>query len=354
MTNSATANCGSDSVWLRYRDNFPRHLLGVTRYLQTGTMRTLTLECGHRDLRLNFEPYMAMIGSSGARLSDIADTLGISRQAANQTANQIEAAGYIRRKADPGDGRAKLAVLTGRGRALRRDGIRVVGIYHQQFAAIAGKGATRKAVSSLRRLCLGLDLLPYVLPAETYSNNALLGALLPRISDHISIRLMQLTAARGHPALRLSFGQVLLYIGPQGGRIRQIAAINGVSKQAISTIAWELEKLGYICREQDPADARQLVLQFTERGRSLIADSVAGIDDLNGEFAEVLGKETLTALQVTMATLYRALHLEEDVFDRHNPTDIHALATQLNQQLGTAGARRLGRLLLAPAHTKAP
>ena len=115
-----------DDVQARYRDNFARHLLGVTLYLQSSIMNALTREQGHKDLRINFEPYINIIGDQGARLSDIADALAVSRQAANQTANQIEAAGYITREADPSDGRAKLLVAMARGRALRRDGARGV------------------------------------------------------------------------------------------------------------------------------------------------------------------------------------------------------------------------------------
>ena len=99
-----------EDVQERYRDNFARHLLGITLYVQSEIMHNLTEEHGHTGLRLQFEPYISIIGAHGARLSDIADLLGISRQAANQTANQIEAAGYVRREAEPRDGRAKLLV----------------------------------------------------------------------------------------------------------------------------------------------------------------------------------------------------------------------------------------------------
>ena len=73
--------------------NFARHVLGLARYLQSQTMHTLCENYGHQNLRLNFEPYIALVGDHGVRLSDIAETLAVSRQSANQTANIIEAAG---------------------------------------------------------------------------------------------------------------------------------------------------------------------------------------------------------------------------------------------------------------------
>ena len=88
-------------VWNRYRHNFSRHLLGVARYLQTSMMNTLQEQCGHTHLRLGFSPYITLIGDGDKRLTDLAEILGISRQACNQAVKQVEAAGYIARTADP-------------------------------------------------------------------------------------------------------------------------------------------------------------------------------------------------------------------------------------------------------------
>ena len=77
-----------------------------------------------------------------------------------------------------------------------------------------------------------------------FHREAALAGLLPRFSDFLKHRLMALTAAKGHPDLKLSFAQVLSAIGPQGGRIQQMAELQGVTKQAISAIAVELEDLG--------------------------------------------------------------------------------------------------------------
>ena len=77
-----------NTVQQQYRDNFARHILSVTLYQQAEIMGALSAKHQHSKLRINYEPYISIAGKSGARLSDIADILGISRQAANQTANQ--------------------------------------------------------------------------------------------------------------------------------------------------------------------------------------------------------------------------------------------------------------------------
>ena len=162
---------------------------------------------------------------------------------------------------------------------------------------------------------------------------------------------MDLTRDKGHPGLKLCFGQVLTLIGPSGGRIGQMAAIHDVSKQAISAIATELEELGYLQRDVDPRDARQLVLTFTARGEKLIADSVISVTELETEFAAIISKAALKRLSTTLHDLYRGLGLEQEIFEKNSAADIGLLAHQLQQQLGKQDSQALARLLLGPAGT---
>jgi DNA-binding MarR family transcriptional regulator len=342
-------NVDPDFVWNRYRHNFSRHLLGVARYLQSSLMDTLQRQCGYSDLRLGFSPYIYLLGEGDKRLTDLADILGISRQACNQAVKQVEAAGYITRTADPVDGRAWQLALSARGIKLRRDGVRIVAQLDQQFADIIGSEQVADTSAALARiseqLSLGLDT------QSPVAQNLTMGGWLPRLSDYVLQRLMELTRSRGHDRLKLSFGQVLTLIGPAGGRIQQMAATHDVSKQAISVIASELEELGYLKRQADPLDARQIVLQFTARGRQLIADSVASVDQLEEEFAAIIGKAALKRMSSTLYELYRGLHLEQDIFEHSGTVDLRLLALQIQQQLGNHDSRALARLLLSSSES---
>jgi DNA-binding MarR family transcriptional regulator len=336
-------------VWQRYRHNFSRHLLGVARHFQTSVMDTLQEEYGHTDLRLGFSPYIDLLNEGDKRLTELADILGISRQACNQAVKQVEAAGYIARTPDPDDGRAKQLTLSKRGKKLSRDGACITAQLDQQFSDLMGAEQFADTRKSLNKITRNLDI--GLLRQRTPVTNALMGALLPRLSDYIMRRLMELNRAKGHPRLKLSFGQVLTLIGPQGGRIQQMAATHDVSKQAISVIATELESLGYLERQVDPLDARQIVLQFTTRGQELIADSVASVDQLEQEFAAIIGKAALKRMNTTLYELYRGLQLEQDVFEHKGTADISLLALQIQQQLGDHDSQALARLLLKPANT---
>jgi DNA-binding MarR family transcriptional regulator len=56
----------------------------------------------------------------GRHASDLAETLGVSRQAVAQVVSRLEGDGYLTRITDPGDARARLICLTPRGRAALR------------------------------------------------------------------------------------------------------------------------------------------------------------------------------------------------------------------------------------------
>ena len=150
--------------------------------------------------------------------------------------------------------------------------------------------------------------------------------------------------------MKPSFAAVLSAIGPGGGRIQHMADNQAVSKQAISAIASELEKLGYLERRPDPRDARQLILLFSPSGCRLIEDSVSALDELEQEFTGHLGQEGFAEMTDVLSRIYKALHLEAEVFGGEDSDDIAVLARQLVKRLGDDSARALAQFILA-GHT---
>ena len=341
MNQASTPLTLSADDWQQYRSNLPRHLIGLARYLQSRLMHTLIEERGHTGLALNFEPYITLAGEEGIRLSDLAEALAISRQAVNQTVNQIEKAGYLRRDPDPGDGRAKRAVLTRRGQQLWADGAELLGKVEREFAEIVGEDTLIDFTAQLGQLYRAME---FPRPAMAGQDDVL-GWLLPRISDKLMQELMELTRARGHPGLKMSFGQVLTLMTPEGGRIQEMAKTNEVSKQAISAIARELEELGYLQRATDPADARQVILGFTAQGIRLMEHSIASTADLDRRFAGAIGEKRLARIKQTAEALYQELGLERELFG-NSSRDIGDLAGELLRVLGKRNARQLAQRLI--------
>ncbi len=77
-------------------------------------------EAGFTDVVAAHLAVLRYPGPDGRRPSELADDVGMSKQAMNYLLGQLEQLGYLTRVDDPGDGRSKRVHLTDRGRAAAR------------------------------------------------------------------------------------------------------------------------------------------------------------------------------------------------------------------------------------------
>jgi DNA-binding MarR family transcriptional regulator len=136
-------------AWSRYRDNLARHLIGISRDLQSRVRYSLSEDLGFRGLRPSFGPFLSLIWDEGRPLATIAGALAISRQACSQLANLAEGAGYLERRPNPEDRRSRLVMLTPRGRALVEEGIRIILECASEYAALVGANSYRRFTAPL-------------------------------------------------------------------------------------------------------------------------------------------------------------------------------------------------------------
>ncbi len=349
-------------VWARYRDNAARHLIGIARDLQNRSMRYLTDERGYRDLRPSLGPLLSLVAIEARALGVLAQKLAISPQACSQLVNVGESAGYLERQRDPQDRRSRIVVLTSHGRALVADAEGILRAIESEYRILIGREAYSQLTKCLGELFDGLGIPTRSDSDPSTSSTHSLGAL-PLISVRVQQDLMEASAARGHGGLKMSHAQVLPLIGPEGARVNELARIQRVSRQAISSTARDLEQLGYLQREADPRDRRGVVFRLTAGGTRLIEASVSALDGLAETFRDILGVRRLRGLESAARDLYQALHLEEEIFEarftagtssdpsasgaRELGADIQILATNLKRRLGARDAGRLAALLEA-------
>lgn len=70
---------------------------------------------GHADLRPQHGAVMAYLDAEGSRATDLARRSGQHKQVVGKLIDELEALGYVERRPDPADRRAKLIVPTPRG-----------------------------------------------------------------------------------------------------------------------------------------------------------------------------------------------------------------------------------------------
>jgi DNA-binding MarR family transcriptional regulator len=79
-------------------------------------------------------------------VSDLAVRLGISKQGAGQIIEDMERRGYVERRADPSDGRARLVFLSARAEAA----LGVARDFHQAYERRLARRCGRDTVAALR------------------------------------------------------------------------------------------------------------------------------------------------------------------------------------------------------------
>lgn len=89
--------------------------LGLAFQLLLGEFTARTTEAGYGDLRPIHGLAFQALGTEGATGSELAQRLGVTKQAAGQIVDHLEGRGYVERRPHPEGGRRKLVVLTTAG-----------------------------------------------------------------------------------------------------------------------------------------------------------------------------------------------------------------------------------------------
>jgi DNA-binding MarR family transcriptional regulator len=110
---------------------------------------------GFDDLTLAQSRIGQRLNHEGVRVTDIAEQAGVTKQTAGALVDELEANGYVVRRPDPADARARLIMLTDRGERLCETAaaeIATVEAEWRDHLGAAGYGQLRAALVSLREI----------------------------------------------------------------------------------------------------------------------------------------------------------------------------------------------------------
>jgi DNA-binding MarR family transcriptional regulator len=109
-------------------------------------------EAGYTDLRPAHANVLQFIDERGSRIQDMASRAQVNWQSMAELVIDLERLGYVIRKPDPSDRRAKLVFLTERGRELTPLAISAMREKEDQWAEKVGQEAVDQLRGTLRRL----------------------------------------------------------------------------------------------------------------------------------------------------------------------------------------------------------
>jgi DNA-binding MarR family transcriptional regulator len=97
------------------------------------------------------------IDLEGTRLTDIAKRVGITKQAAGQLVDELEAMGLLERIVDPRDARAKLVRFSRRGQAAMLEGLGVLGELEAEMREVVGDAKMRAMHDALAMILASIE-----------------------------------------------------------------------------------------------------------------------------------------------------------------------------------------------------
>jgi DNA-binding MarR family transcriptional regulator len=120
----------------------------------------------------------------------------------------------------------------------------------------------------------------------------------------------------GFDDVRFSHGFVFQHLVEGDRSIGELAERLGVTQQATSKSVAELERLGYVERGNDEADARRRVVRLTPRGRAVIDAARRARSKLERQLVRRHGASAITTCKAALAAVLDGLGGSEAVRQR--------------------------------------
>ena len=115
-------------------------------------------------------------------------------------------------------------------------------------------------------------------------------SLVDKASHALSVDMVREARGRGYPFVRLAHNVVFGTLFGEGGRISDMAARAGITKQSMGEVVRELVDLGVLEMAVDPDDRRAKVVTYTELGLHVTNGGRSYLEKLEERFAGEFGK----------------------------------------------------------------
>ena len=107
---------------------------------------------GFGDLRPALLAVAQHVGANGTRITELAERAWLTKATVVHAVDELERLGYVTRRPDPTDGRAKLVMATARAHAAERVAREVIADIRTAWAGIIGEREMDDLEAGLRRL----------------------------------------------------------------------------------------------------------------------------------------------------------------------------------------------------------
>ena len=134
-------------------------------------------------------------------------------------------------------------------------------------------------------------------------NEPQVGALLRMAWEALQSELYDELRAAGFDDLREVHRPMLRYPPIDGMRPTDLAGHVKLSKQATNDLIRDLERMGYIRLERDPADGRARIIRYTERGWRMYRAGADFSRDIGQRWAAKIGQRRYEQFHATLRAI---------------------------------------------------
>jgi DNA-binding MarR family transcriptional regulator len=138
------------------------------------------------------------------------------------------------------------------------------------------------------------------------------GQLLVRLLREFRLELLAPAADHGYADLREPHLQIFGNIGIHGTRLTELASRAQLSLAATSELVNELQELGYLERRPDSTDGRAKLIFPTAHGRRALDDAGNRVAEIEGHWADIVGRESFGDACRTLQQILDALAARDE------------------------------------------
>ena len=141
---------------------------------------------------------------------------------------------------------------------------------------------------------------------------SVIGSLLKRIYRAYSVELLCALQNKGFTDLRPSFLEVLLFVCEHDGpSIKEIGTGCGLKKQTMTSHLNELEKRGYVFRQNNQKDKREQNIYLTEYGEKFKFNLLESVNEIENSYTEIIGEVEMDRVQHLLSNFHKKLSIQE-------------------------------------------
>ena len=239
----------------------------------------------------------------GTRLTTIAARASMTKQSMLELVDKAEALGFVERRTDPDDRRAKIIAFTPLGLEMLERVREGVALAERRMVAVMGSAfvSTMKERLATYVSAAGVDGLRISDRNDRWRTRSVNRVLLSASSTFVRDVLRDLHEA-GFDTVAAVHLALLRNLDHGGTRLTQIASRARMTKQAMAELVGKTEELGFVARRPDPGDGRAKIVVFTPAGFRLLDRQHEGIAAAELRMAAVTGAAFVSKLRAQLIT----------------------------------------------------